>query len=171
MSELPLILSIVKDPALLVTLAPIGLIFLGVVTFEIAMAITISTLPRSRVKQKWTVEEQRRLVRVFLSVFSVWPITVGVIAAHVFLPLLIALFADLMILGLIVLGLRWIKRGMRDRRLALSGHCMDCYYDLRGSLDRDECPECGTPIHEHPLYIAASRQRAATVEAEQAATR
>ncbi|MEM6506376.1 MAG: hypothetical protein AAGC44_09015 [Planctomycetota bacterium] len=154
MSESPLILSIVKDPALLVTLAPIGLIFLGVVTFEIAMAITISTLPRSHVQQKWTVEEQRRLLRVFLSVFSVWPITVGVIAAHVFLPLLVALLVDSAILGLVVLGLLWVKRGMRDRRLALSGHCMDCYYDLRGSLDQDVCPECGSPIHDHPVRRA-----------------
>lgn len=151
------ILAILKDPALLITLAPLGLIFLGVVTFEVAMGVTISTLPRSRFKQKWTPQEQRRVVRVFCVVFSFWPITATLILAHVFWPLWIALLADLAVLTVIVLCIRWLLHGVKQRRLILDGHCENCFYDLRASKENDHCPECGMELHNHPIRIAIRR--------------
>lgn len=32
-----------------------------------------------------------------------------------------------------------------DRRRAVPGHCLECGYDLRGSIGSERCPECGTP--------------------------
>ena len=155
MSEFPLVLAIVKDPALLITLAPLGLIFLGVITFEIAMGVTISTLPRSRFQQKWTPQEQRRVVRVFCLVFSFWPMLVTLVLAHVFFPLWIALLADLLVLAAIVAGLRWLMHGVRQTKLLMSGHCTNCFYDLRASHEQgsDHCPECGTELHDHPARL------------------
>lgn len=148
------ILAIVKDPALLVTLAPLGIIFLGVVTFEIAMGVTISTLPRSRFKQRWTPQEHRRCVRVFCVVFSVWPITATLILAHVFLPMWLALIADLLVIAMVVACVRWLVHGVKQRRLILAGHCEQCFYDLRASRSSDHCPECGIELHEHPVRLA-----------------
>ncbi|MEO0475761.1 MAG: hypothetical protein AAF085_07310 [Planctomycetota bacterium] len=158
MSELPSILAIVKDPALLITLAPIGLIFLGVITFEIAMGVTISTLPRSRFQQKWTPQEQRRVIRVFCLVFSFWPILVSLIVAHVFLPMWLALFADLLVLAAVVMGIRWLMHGIKQTRLIMDGHCVKCFYDLRASLHKPHCPECGIELHDHPARIRATRK-------------
>lgn len=149
--------AMLVDPGLLVTLIPLALIFLGVVTFEVAMAVTISTMPRSRMQQRWTRDEQRRLVRVFAAVFSVWPIAVGLILAHVFLPLLAAVAADLFVVALVVVGFRWVRRGMHERRLVRAGHCVNCYYDLRASRDSDHCPECGAALHEHPTRRAIAK--------------
>lgn len=160
MIALPPILAILKDPALLVTLAPLGLIFLGVITFEVAMGVTISTLPRSRFKHKWTPQEQRRVLRVFCVVFSIWPITAGLILAHVFLSLWLALLADLLVLAAIVACIRWLMHGVKQRNLILAGHCANCFYDLRANQQSDACPECGIELHSHPLREAA-RNRAA----------
>lgn len=148
-------LAILKDPALLITLAPLGLIFLGVITFEVAMGVTISTLPRSRFKQKWTPQEQRRVIRVFCVVFSFWPILVTLILAHVFFPMWIAILADLAVITLIVLCIRWLVHGIKQRRLILAGHCENCFYDLRASKESAECPECGVELHSHPMRVAA----------------
>lgn len=152
MSESPLVLAILKDPTLLFTLIPLGVIFLGVLTFELAMAVTISTLPRSRMQHKWTPQEQRRVVRVFVCVFSVWPIGVALVLAHLYLPVLLALLADALVLVLVVLGIRWLRRGVRERRLIQAGHCVQCFYDLRAShaYGSEHCPECGTGLHDHP---------------------
>lgn len=143
-------LAVMVDPGLLVTLIPLGVIFLGVVTFEIAMAVTISTLPRSRMQQRWTVREQRRVIRVFAAIFSVWPIGVAVVMAHVFLPVLAAVAMDLVVVALVVMFMRWLRQGMREHRLVHAGHCENCFYDLRASLEREACPECGTELHDHP---------------------
>lgn len=153
MIEVPVILAIVKDPALLVTLAPLALIFLGVVTFEIAMGVTISTLPRSRFRQKWTPQEQRRVVRVFCVVFSIWPITATLIVGHVFLPMWLALIADLIVLAIAIGCIRWLLHGVKQTRLIMAGHCVQCFYDLRASHAHgsDHCPECGTELHDHPV--------------------
>ena len=157
MALLPLTLGILKDPGLLITLAPLGLIFLGVITFEIAMGVTISTLPRSRFKQKWTPQEQRRVLRVFCVVFSVWPMLVTLILAHVFMPMWLALFADLLVLTAVVLCLRWLIHGVKQRKLILAGHCANCFYDLRASKQSDACPECGIELHDHPARTKVSR--------------
>jgi len=151
------ILAILKDPAMLVTLAPLGLIFLGVVTFEVAMGVTISTLPRSRFKQKWTPQEQRRVIRVFCVVFSVWPITALLILAHVFMPLWLALLADMVVLAIIAVCIRWLMHGVKQRKLVLAGHCENCFYDLRASGESSACPECGIELHEHPTRRPALR--------------
>lgn len=156
LERLPL-LAILTDPALLLTLAPLGLIFLGVITFEIAMGVTISTLPRSRFQQKWTPQEQRRVVRVFCIVFSIWPITATLIIAHVWLPMWLALLADALVLTMIVLCLRWLMQGVKQRQLILAGHCENCLYDLRANRESDHCPECGIALHEHPVRVAATR--------------
>lgn len=152
MSAFPLVLAILKDPTLLFTLIPLGVIFLGVLTFELAMAVTISTLPRSRMRHKWTPQEQRRVVRVFVSIFSVWPIAASLVLAHLYLPIVGALLADVIVLALIVLGVRWLRRGVRERRLIQAGHCVQCFYDLRAShaCGSKHCPECGTGLHDHP---------------------
>jgi small-conductance mechanosensitive channel len=150
-SESPLILAILKDPAMLVILAPLGLILLGVITFEVAMGVTISTLPRSRFRHKWTPQEQRRVIRVFCCVFSFWPITMSLILAHIFLPMWFALLADLLVIAVVVLCLRWLMHGVKQRKLILAGHCENCLYDLRASHDSNECPECGVKLHDHPM--------------------
>ncbi|MBX2852458.1 MAG: hypothetical protein KTR15_12020 [Phycisphaeraceae bacterium] len=151
MNEWTPILAILKDPALLVTLAPLGLIFLGVITFEVAIGVTISTLPRSRFKHKWTPQEQRRVLRVFCVVFSVWPITASLILAHAFLPLWFALLADLLVVAIIAACIRWLIHGVKQRKLVLAGHCANCFYDLRANKQSDQCPECGTELHDHPV--------------------
>ena len=163
MSVLYPTLAIFKDPALLVTLAPIGLIFLGVVTFEIAMGVTISTLPRSRFQQKWTPQEQRRVIRVCCIIFSFWPMLVTLIVAHVFLPLWLALLADLLVLAVMVACLRWLMHGVKQTKLIMSGHCTKCFYDLRTSLEHGSnyCPECGVELHDHPARKAPSRSSVA----------
>lgn len=157
MLELPPILAIFKDPGLLITLAPLGVIFLGVITFEVAMGVTISTLPRSRFRHKWTPQEQRRVLRVFCIVFSVWPITAGLILAHVFLSLWLALLADLLVLAIITLCVRWLVHGVKQRNLILAGHCEHCFYDLRASRESDHCPECGIELHDHPMHTLPRR--------------
>jgi len=153
------ILAILTDPGLLITLAPLGLIFLGVITFEIAIGITISTLPRSRFQQKWTPQEQRRVVRVFCVVFSIWPISVTLILTHVFMPFWIAILGDIIVLTIVVLCLRWLMHGVKQRKLIMSGHCANCFYDLRANKDSDECPECGVELHDHPTRLAGDAKR------------
>ena len=155
MFELPPILAIFKDPAMLFTLAPLGLIFLGVVTFEVAMGVTISTLPRSRFKHKWTPQEQRRVLRVFCVIFSFWPIAAGLILSHVFLSLWLALLADLIAIAVIVACIRWLIHGVNQRKLILAGHCANCFYDLRASHESDACPECGIELRDHPVRVTA----------------
>lgn len=150
-------LCILKDPGLLITLAPLGLIFLGIVTFEIAMGVTISTMPRSRFQQKWTPQEQRRVVRVFCLVFSVWPVLALLILAHVMLPLWLAVLADLIAAGLFVACVRWWLQGIKQRKLILAGHCENCFYDLRASQDSDACPECGIALQDHPTRVAVTK--------------
>lgn len=160
MNDLSLTLAILKDPAILVTLAPLALIFITVVTFEVAMGVTISTLPRSRFRHKWTPQEQRRVIRVFCIVFSFWPITATLILAHVFMPLWLALLADLIVVAAIALGVRWLLHGVKQHKLILAGHCTNCFYDLRASHESDACPECGIELHDHPVR-RQSRQNAA----------
>ena len=143
-------LDILTEPGLLYTLIPVGVVVMGVVSFEIAMAITICALPRSRFHQRWAPQEQRRVLRTFGLVFCVWPITAAVILAHVYLTLLFALAADALVLGLIGLGVWWIIRGLREAKLVEAGHCEHCLYDLRASQDNDHCPECGALLHHHP---------------------
>lgn len=159
MFELPPILAIVKDPALLVTLAPLAILFLGVITFEIAMGVTISTMPRSRFQHKWTPQEHRRVVRVFCVVFSIWPIAVTLILAHVFMPMWLALIADLFVLAVVVGCIRWLILGINQRKLILAGHCEQCFYDLRVNHEHgsDHCPECGIELHEHPVRLVTIR--------------
>ena len=157
MSEFPLILAIFKDPGLLITLAPLGLIFLGVITFEVAIGVTISTLPRSRFQQKWTPQEQRRVIRVFCVVFSIWPILVTLVLAHVFMPTWLAILADLLVLAMIVACARWLIHGVKQRKLIMAGHCTNCFYDLRANKQSDACPECGIELHDHPVRAAISR--------------
>ena len=157
MSELPIILAILKDPGLLITLAPLGVLFLGVITFEVAMGVTISTLPRSRFQQRWTPQEQRRVIRVFCVVFSIWPITATLIVAHVFLPMWLAVIADVLVLLMIAGCFRSLLQGVKQRKLILAGHCENCFYDLRASKESDHCPECGIELHAHPTRLAVNR--------------
>ncbi len=145
------------EPGFLITLIPVGIVVLGFVTFEIAMAITISTLPRSRFRQKWTTAEQRRVLRVFCLVFSVWPIVAAIILSHVYLPIIYAIGADALLLVLVVLAVRWMVHGARERRLIAAGHCENCFYDLRASRESEHCPECGTTLHDHPTRLALRR--------------
>lgn len=157
MSEFPLILAILKDPALLVTLAPLGLILLGIITFEVAVGVTISTLPRSRFQQKWTPQEQRRVLRVFCVIFSLWPIALMLILAHVYMAVWLALIADALAVLLIAACLRWLMHGVKQRKLILAGHCANCFYDLRASKENDACPECGVELKDHPVRVNTSR--------------
>lgn len=143
-------LAFVTNPGLLVALVPFAVIFLGVITFEVAMGVTISTLPRSRFQQKWTDHERRRVFRVFCVVFSVWPIAGGLLLAHLFTPIWSAVIADLFALAAFIYCIRWLAHGIRQRNLVLAGHCANCYYDLRASKQRKSCPECGIPLHDHP---------------------
>lgn len=155
------LLAVLADPRLLYALIPIGIIALGLVTYEVAMAITISTLPRSRFKHKWTPQEHRRVIRVFGGVFSVWPISATLIVAHVYLPLFYAVVIDALVLLLIIWGARWLIAGLREKRLIMSGHCVKCFYDLRMSHDSDHCPECGTELHDHPTRSAGGKPKPA----------
>ncbi|MGB0767725.1 MAG: hypothetical protein ACPGYV_08435 [Phycisphaeraceae bacterium] len=152
-----LTLAILTDPGLLITLAPLGVLFLGVITFEIAMGVTISTLPRSRFQQKWTPQEQRRVVRVFFTVFSVWPMLATLILGHLFLPFWLAVVADALVVAMVVAAVRWYLHGVKQRRLIMAGHCANCFYDLRASHEHgsEHCPECGIALHDHPVRAAA----------------
>jgi hypothetical protein len=40
-----------------------------------------------------------------------------------------------------ILPLVWLRKRLRARRAALTGHCINCCYALRASPER--CPECG----------------------------
>lgn len=143
-------LAIMTEPGLLITLVPVGIVVLGLVTFELAMAVTISTLPRSRFQQKWTPQEHRRVLRVFGVIFSAWPITAILIVAHVYMPFWLAVIGDAVALAILVLCVRWLIQGMRERRLVMAGHCMKCFYDLRANKESEQCPECGVGLEDHP---------------------
>jgi nitrate reductase NapE component len=151
-------LGILTEPGLLFTLIPVGVVVLGLVTFEVAVAITISTLPRSRFQQRWSPQEQRRVVRTFALVFCVWPVLAGLVAAHVYLPVLFALIADALVLAFAALAIRWVMHGVHQRKLIMAGHCEQCFYDLRASKDSDHCPECGAALHEHPTRARPRRR-------------
>jgi len=155
-------LAMLVDPGLLVALIPFVVIFLGVITFEVAMGVTISTLPRSRFRQRWTAHERQRVARVFCVVFGFWPTSAALVLAHLYAPLWAALIGDAAALAIIVLCFRWLAHGIKQRNLILAGHCANCYYDLRASKDRDHCPECGVELHDHPTRI---RQHRPTVKA------
>lgn len=152
-------LAILADPNFIYTLIPLGVIFLGIVTFEVAMAVTISTLPRSRFKQRWTLQEQRRVIRVFLSIFSVWPMAGAVVLSHLYLPWFVALIVYAIVLAVIILGLRWFRLGIKERRLVMAGHCENCLYDLRASNASETCPECGASIQDHPSIKQPRKRR------------
>lgn|GEM_PF-2551746 len=153
------ILGILSDPGLLVTLIPLGVIVLGIVSFEVAMAVTISTLPRSRFQQKWTLAEQRRVLRVFGVIFSIWPTAATVILSHLFMPGWVALMCDMAALVIVALCVRWVRRGIKQRRLIMSGHCANCFYDLRASKESDYCPECGVELRSHPARQPRGRNK------------
>ncbi|MEM9415514.1 MAG: hypothetical protein AAGA29_08570 [Planctomycetota bacterium] len=138
---------------------PILLILSGVVSFEIAAALTISTLPRSRAQQRWTPHESRRVARLFCSIFIIWPASAGAVLAYIFLPTPWAIASWALAFALLSWVAYTLFRANRNRRRVLEGHCVGCLYDLRGSLDRDHCPECGTDLTHHP---AIRRLRRAT---------
>lgn len=153
-------LGMLTHPGVLMTLIPLGVVLLGVITFELAMAITISTLPRSRFQQRWTPQEQRRVLRVFATVFCIWPMLATLIIAHVYLPLVFAVIADALVAVLVVLAFRWLAHGVKQKRLILAGHCAHCFYDLRASRDSNHCPECGVELHDHPARLRHKKKLA-----------
>lgn len=134
---------------------PIVVVLLGVASFEAAMAITISTLPRSRMQHRWTKQESRRAMAVFATVFLVWPAIATVVLGHLLLPLLAAVLLDAAVATLYACCVRWLTRSVRQQRLILSGHCAHCLYDLRASRDNTHCPECGAELAGHPGIRAA----------------
>ena len=134
---------------------PIVVVFLGVASFEVAMAVTISTLPRSRMQHRWTKPESRRAMGVFATVFSTWPTIAAIVLGHLFLPLLAALLLDAVVITLYFICVRWLVRSVKQQRLILSGHCANCLYDLRASRDKEHCPECGKGLADHPAKLAA----------------
>lgn len=156
-------LAILSSPGLLYALIPVGVLGLGLVTFELAVAITISTLPRSRFQQNWTRYEQRRVLRVFGVVFSAWPISAALILAHVYLPLIFAMTIDALVLILVAFVISWLTRCVRQRNLIMAGHCANCLYDLRASTENDHCPECGAALHDHPAREKPRRSKPASV--------
>lgn len=157
-------LAVLTDPGLLMVLLPMAVVFAGVLTFEAAIGITIATLPRSRFQQKWTDPERRRAVRVFLAIFSVWPVGAMLVIAHVYLGPTVAIISDVIALGLVLLGLRWFARCSRERRLIMAGHCVKCFYDLRAHHHSPHCPECGTDLHLHPYRVEARQRKARNAE-------
>lgn len=138
--------------------APVLLLLSLVLTFELAAALTISTLPRSRAQQHWTPHERRRVTRLFLSVFLFWPALAGSFLAYLYLPRLWMFAVWALALGLIV-WVGWsVTRAIGHRRRVLAGHCIGCLYDLRGSLERDHCPECGATLALHPAIRRLRQQ-------------
>lgn len=133
---------------------PIVVVFLCVVSFEVAMGITISTLPRSRMQQRWTQQESRRVLRVFASVFSVWPTLAAIALGHLYLPLYAAILLDAVVLAAYAIGICWLIHGIKRHRQILKGHCANCFYDLRASTGSDHCPECGAQLRDHPVRSA-----------------
>ncbi|MFI4859290.1 MAG: hypothetical protein ACIAXF_01275 [Phycisphaerales bacterium JB063] len=147
---MPAILANTSGNELIWIALPIVLILSGVVSFEIAAALTISTLPRSRAQQQWTPHERRRVTRLFLSVFLVWPTFAGSLLAYVYLPTVAAVVVWVLSAGLLLFVLYTLVRATGHRRRVQAGHCVGCLYDLRGSLDSDHCPECGAALANHP---------------------
>jgi len=135
---------------LLWVLAPVLGILSLVLTFELAAALTISTLPRSRAQQQWTPHERRRVTRLFLSVFLFWPALAGGLGAYLFLPPVLAVIAWAAAGAVISFALFSVVRAAGHKRRVSAGHCTGCLYDLRGSLEQDHCPECGAILAYHP---------------------
>jgi len=143
-------------------LLPIGVVLALLVTIEIAVGVTVSTLPRSRFQHKWTPSERRRVTRIFLRVLCIWPSAVGVVCANLFLPTLFYIPIDVVGLGLMVYGVvLLVKNGQRKRRI-LEGHCIECDYNLRGRPDATACPECGVDLEGHPGIAKLRRANAPT---------
>ena len=138
-----------------------GVVFLGVISFEVAMAVTIATLPRSRMQHRWTPQESRRVLRVFVLVFSVWPMIIGIVLGHVYLPLLGAVVVDALAGLFLVFCFRSLIRCSRHQRLILAGHCAGCLYDLRANHANERCPECGVDLAGHPTRNLGKRKHVA----------
>lgn len=162
-------LAILTEPGLLYALLPMAVIFAGFLTFELAMGVTIATLPRSRFQHKWTDAERRRVTRVFLTTFSVWPVAAMVIIGHVYFSPMVAIIADVLAGGLVLLAVRWFVQGVRHRNLVMLGHCVNCLYDLRAHHDSETCPECGTDLRDHPQRVEKRRQQRTAEQAKAAA--
>lgn len=152
-------------PDLLWVAAPVLLIVSAVITFELAAALTISTLPRSRAHQQWTPHERRRVTRLFLSVFLIWPALAGAFLAYLFLPTVAAVVVWIGATAVLGFAVYSIACAAGHRRRVMAGHCTGCLYDLRGSLEQDLCPECGAKLALHP---AVKRLRKASAAAQQA---
>ena len=157
-----LIIASTTGSDLRVLVVPAALLLSAVLTFELAAALTISTLPRSRFQQRWTPHERRRVTRLFGTVLLLWPACAGGVAAFLLLPPVWAGVIVVLCVALLGLAMTGVVRALGHRRHVLAGHCTGCLYDLRGSLDRDGCPECGTPLSHHPA-IRRLRQNKASV--------
>lgn len=157
-------LAMLTEPGLLFALLPMAVILAGFLTFELAMGVTIATLPRSRFQQKWTDAERRRVTRVFLATFSIWPIGASLIVSHVYLNPTVALIADIVAVGLVLLAMRWFLRSARERRLIMAGHCVNCFYDLRANHESPSCPECGTDLDDHPHRVERRKRHIRNAE-------
>lgn len=162
---MPVIVTAASSAELLWLAAPVLLLLSLVITFEVAAALTISTLPRSRFQQQWTPHERKRVTRLFLSVFLFWPAMAASFLAYLFFPLGAAIVVWGLALALAALTLYRITLALQHKRRVMLGHCAGCLYDLRGSLERDHCPECGASLQHHPAIRRLRKASSLTQEA------
>lgn len=135
-------------------LVPIALLLL-LVTVEVGIGLTIGNMPRNRMTA-WTDGHRQRIRRVWIGVAAFWP-SVGLATAVSLLapwPIVIAFWGGVGLL--IVWGLAAVTRRGRAVRYVHAGRCGGCGYDLRGTQDAVQCPECGCSLD--PVALRAARR-------------
>ena len=142
----------------LIALVPVALALL-VLTLEVGMALTIGNMPADKTREL-TAGDRARIKRVWIGVGLFWPIVGVVVGLHLALPTVLIPGVWLVLLAF---GARWVrgvaKKGQSVNRTR-RGLCHRCGYDLRGSVHRADCPECGIDVHPRALEIARRAEAA-----------
>ncbi len=133
-----------------------GILLLTVVTFEITMGLIVSTLPDPR-QRPWTQSDRRRIRWIGAIGLGFWPTIALTVYVHRTFDGPGVWAYDAILVCSIVLLIRTAWKRRHRHKLVNLGHCDHCHYDLVGSLDAMDCPECGEAVNDHVRAAAKTR--------------